>query len=113
MKKLLFVFGLLITIFVTTTISSCGVETLPADQTSELKEGEDGEKCCSKESKEACEKICTAECTDKYCSDACKAAWEAKKKGTSGEHEDQKCSDMKCGEGKCGHGDEEGSAEEG
>ena len=116
MKKILFGFGILAMLFATATISSCG-EAEPTDEKTELKEGEDAEKCCSKdkecskECKETCKKNCTADCTEEECSDECKAACKAEGKACNQEAE-HKCSDMKCEEGKCGHGSEEGETEE-
>ena len=91
MKKLLFGFGLLAMVLATATISSCG-ETESTDEKTEVKEGEDGKKSCSKdkeckhgdkkgcdkkcskECKEACKKFCTEDCKDGEHSDECKAA---------------------------------------
>ena len=118
MKKLLFGLGILAMLFATATISSCGeAESVKT----EVKEGEDGEKCCSKdkecskECKDICKKNCTADCTEEECSDECKAACKAacKAEGKAcNQGAEHKCSDMKCEEGKCGHGEEEGTESE-
>lgn len=50
-------FGILAMLFATATISSCG-EAESTDEKTEVKEGEDGEKCCSEECK-AEGKTCT------------------------------------------------------
>ena len=97
MKKLLFGLGILAMLFATATISSCGeAESVKT----EVKEGEDGEKCCSKDK----------ECSDE-CKAACKAACKAEGKACN-QGAEHKCSDMKCEEGKCGHGEEEGTESE-
>ena len=113
-------------LFATATISSCG-ETESTDEKTELKEGEDAAKCCSKdkecskECKEACKKFCKEDCKDGEHSDECKAACKEhcaaemkKHKCGHGDEEgaEHKCSDMKCEEGKCAHGEEEGAATE-